>query len=91
MNFKEQVQKLNATQNKEVIKKKGLLQLKNEWSGKEFSVRLDETGDILQTVDKTLVINLNDVNVIREKFISINDYIYEVLNWEQLVNAGVEN
>lgn len=91
MNFKEQVQKLNATQAKEVIKKKGLLQLKNEWSGKEFSVRLDETGDILQTVDKTLVINLNDVNVIREKFISINDYIYEVLNWEQLVNAGVEN
>lgn len=84
MDFKEKVQKLNSTQDTATVKKKGLIQVKNELSGQESKLFLSEEGNILQSVDKVVTMDLDKVTVVRDGFIASGDLVYEILNWKQL-------
>lgn len=87
MNFKEQVLKLSSTQDTATVKKKGLIQVRNELSGHESKLYLDEEGNILQSVDKVVTIDLDKATVVRDGFIASGDLVYEILNWKQLSEA----
>ncbi|HEG8091524.1 TPA: hypothetical protein SFZ51_001117 [Campylobacter jejuni] len=58
--------------------------MKNELSGQESKLFLSEEGNILQSVDKVVTMDLDKVTIVRDGFIASGDLVYEILNWKQL-------